>query len=95
MKSEPPDASLPRIWCDFNACGWSGTPDDNCYYAFDKQAVEALRPTEGMRLFVYDDDGGGEVIGCEARLEGFQGSWRIRPNESTWFRGRLDEKHAT
>jgi len=94
MKSTPPDASLPRVWCDFNACGWSGAPDDNCYYAFDKEAVLALHPTEGMRLFAYDDDGDGEVTGCEARLERFQDSWRIRPDESTWFTGQLDETSA-
>lgn len=96
MKSEQPDSSLPKVLCDFNACGWTGAPDDNCYYAFDKQAVEAFHPVEGMRIFAYDDDGNdGEILGCESRLEAFQGSWRIRPDHSNWFRGRLDETRAT
>ena len=94
MKSAPPDASLPRVWCDFNACGWSGAPDDNCYYTFDKVALAALRPTEGMRLFVYMDEGDGTVVGFEARLERFQDSWRIRPDERTIFRDQLDEPNA-
>jgi len=95
MKSERSDDSLPRVWCDFNACGWSGAPDDDCYYAFDKEAVEALHPTEGMRLFIYDDDLDGEIFGWEGQLERFQDSWRIRPDKSTFFRGRFDDIHAT
>ena len=95
MKSTPPDASLPKVWCDFNACGWSGEPDDNCYYAFDKEALAALRPTEGMQLVIYDDNGDGTVIGCEARLESFNMSWRFRPDEDTWFTGQLDESNVT
>jgi hypothetical protein len=89
-----PNASLPRISCDFNACGWSGAPDDDCYYAFDKQAVTALCPVDGMRVFIYDDNGDGSIIGCEARLERFLDGWRIRPDKSSWFEGRLDETQA-
>ena len=92
MRSEPPDFSLPRVWCDFNACGWSGEPDDDCYYVFDKQEVAALQPAEGMKVFIYDDNGDGTIIGCEARLEIFRDSWRMRPDKSTWFEGRLDTK---
>jgi hypothetical protein len=95
MKSEPPDAALPRLWCDFNACGWSGEPDDRCYYAFDQQALTALGPREGLRLFAFmDDDGDGEIVGCQAVLERFGMSWRIRPDAGTWFSGRLSERRV-
>jgi hypothetical protein len=88
MGDVPPEASLPRVWCDFNACGWSGEPGDNCYYALDVGALAALGPAAGARVFVWDDEGGGEVIGCEGRLEPFRGGWRVRPVAGTWFRGR-------
>jgi hypothetical protein len=80
MSSSFPEIPLPRLWCDFNALGWSGAPDDTCYYAFDQKALAALSPTEGQKLLAYDDDGACEVIGCEARLESHGESWRIRPD---------------
>lgn len=86
-----PDSSLPRLWCDFNACGWSGVSGDNCFYVFDKNAFQALPPAEGMRVVLYDDDGDGNVIGCVGRLEPYDGSWRIRPEADSWFRGRTGE----
>ena len=89
MKPSPPNTSLPKVGCDFNAIGWSGAPDDHCYYVFDQQALPA--PREGMRLFAFMDEGDGEVLGCEAVLERFGTRWRIRPDESTWFRGRLNQ----
>ncbi len=91
MASSIPDLSLPRLWCDFNACGWSGDAGDDCYYAFDKQALATLDPTEGMRVFIYDDDGDGNVMGCEGLIERHRDSWRIRPDKGTWFQGRLPE----
>ena len=89
MAPSVPDMSLPRLRCDFNACGWSGDAADDCYYAFDKQALATLDPSEGTRVFIYDDDGDGTVIGCEGLLERYQGDWRIRPVKGTWFEGRL------
>jgi len=91
MKSSPPKTSLPRVQCDFNALGWSGETGDNCYYVFEGRKFAALAPREGLRLFVFMDEGGGEVLGCEAVLEKFGTSWRARPDESTWFRGRLND----
>jgi hypothetical protein len=89
MAPSVPDMSLPRLRCDFNACGWSGDAADDCYYAFDKQALATLDPSEGTRVFIYDDDGDGTVIGCEGLLERYQRDWRIRPVKGTWFEGRL------
>jgi hypothetical protein len=87
MHSQTPNAALPRVQCDFNACGWSGEQDDDCYYVFDKEALAELGPFDGMRLLAIDDEGDGEVIGCEGRLELCHDSWRIRPVEGSWFRG--------
>ena len=93
MNSNRPDPSLPRLWCDFNAQGWTGVADDSCYYAFDIKGLANLSPHEGMRLFAFDEEGNGEVIGCEGVLEKFGESWRIRPDENTWFKGQLLENH--
>lgn len=91
-RSTPPDPVLPRVWCDFNACGWSGEPGDNCYYVIDDDAIAANGLTEGARLFVWDDEGDGNVIGCEGRLESFQGRWRVRTDAGDWYRGPLNDK---
>ena len=89
MKSIPPDPSIPRLFCDFNAQGWSGAPDDNCYYAFDEKRLAEIDPKEGLLLFAYMDELDDEIIGCEVRVEKFGESWRLRPNEDTWFEGKL------
>jgi hypothetical protein len=94
MKSEPPDPSLPRVETDFNACGWSGAPDDNCYYVFDRDALAPGRLQDGLRVFAYMDDGDGMVVGCQAVLERYGTRWRLRPDESTWWRGRLSGNAA-
>jgi hypothetical protein len=91
--TEPLPTSLPKIWCDFNACGWSGEPGDGCYYVFDERALLELGPIESMRLFVFDDDGDGDVIGCEGRLERWNDRWRVRPDEDTWFKGPIGSVH--
>jgi hypothetical protein len=90
MKSIPPNPSIPKLWCDFNAQGWSGDPGDNCYYAFDNERLAELDPKEGLLLFAYMDDLKDEIVGCEVHLETFGDSWRLRPNEETWFSGRLN-----
>jgi hypothetical protein len=90
MNAEPPDASLPWVWCDFNACGWSGQAGDTCYYVLDRRTLDGLHPAEGMRVFVFDYEGAGEMVGCAGRLEWHNGDWRVRPDEWTnWYRGRV------
>ncbi len=89
MRSEPLDAAQSWVECDFNACGWSGAADDDCYYVLDQQALVQLGPTEGMKLFIFADEGGGEFFGCEGRLERFGEAWRVRPDHGTWFERRL------
>ena len=92
-KSEPPDTSLPWVECDFNACGWTGAAGDDCYYVFDEQALLRLGPVEGARLIIFADEGGGEVFGCEGRLERFGEGWRVRPDPATWFRGQAGRQN--
>jgi hypothetical protein len=73
-------ADLPRVWCDFNACGWTGEPGDDCFYAFDRAVLENLGPQPGLRVYAYDFTGDGdEVFGCEAMVERFGEDWRLRP----------------
>jgi hypothetical protein len=89
----PPD-DIPRLGCDFNAIGWSGEPDDDCYYALDRERLGALKPTEGMRVVIYDADlgeqGKPQVLGCIATLEFHRGKasscWRARPIPGTFYR---------
>lgn len=71
-----PDSLPPSLWCDFNACGWSGCATDNCYYVFDEQALAALRPGPGQEVFLFmeDDAVGILVVGCIALLEPYLGS---------------------
>jgi hypothetical protein len=72
MGNTPVNTDLARVWCDFNACGWSGEPGDDCFYAFDRAGLESLSPHPGLRVFAYDHSGDGEeVFSCEATLERF------------------------
>jgi len=91
MKSTLPDVSLPRVWCDFNACGLSGEPGDNCYYALHREQLAVLHPSAGMRLFIWDWSDAALVVGCEAVLERYRNFWRARPVEDTWAEGKPDE----
>ncbi len=95
MEGKPPPMNIPHIWCDFNACGFSGDSDDNCYYSLDKETLNELNPTEGVVVFIYDDDlsddGQPEIFGFVATLEinPFEcpSKWRARPDKETWYRG--------
>lgn len=35
-------SKYPAVWCDFNACGWSGRPDDDCFYVLDQTRLTQL-----------------------------------------------------
>ncbi len=96
MKSTPPDASLPRLRADFNACGLSGAPGDDCYYGLFVEELAPVTPREGLRVFAYMDDGDDMVIGCEGVLEKSivhwqkdKEFWRFQPDQTSWWRGRL------
>ena len=81
--------SLPAVWCDFNACGWSGEPDDTCFYILNLDALAALRATPGTRIFIYmeDDLEGQQIVGCAATLERYRDGWRARPDGTDYYYG--------
>src|SRR5262245_35824077 len=98
MNTSRPDPAVPIIGCDFNACGWSGQDDDNCYYVLDLAAIARLPQPDGARVFVFDwkDLEEPEVVGCEATLEwvdwtelGCPRGWRAWPDEATWYSGPI------
>ncbi len=81
--------SLPAVWCDFNACGWSGEPDDTCFYILDRNALAALRAGSGTRIFIYmeNDVAGQQIVGCAATLEWYGDGWRVRPDGTNSYGG--------
>jgi len=90
MEGQLPIEPLPFVWCDFNACGWAGNGDES-YYALDKKKLAALVAYDGMRVFLYDNEEPGMILGCVAQLryvtvEAFSG-WRAEPAAGTWYRG--------
>ncbi len=95
MEGIPPPENIPHIWCDFNACGFSGDNDDNCYYVLLKEKLLELNPIEGTIVFIYEDDlsddGEPEIFGFIAKLEKdpfeCNSKWRARPDLDTWYRG--------
>jgi len=78
-----------HVWCDFNACGWSGTDGDDCYYVF---ALDDLStpPENGMQVLLYDweDEAKTEVLAQVANLEKTDGGWRARPT-GDFYSGRV------
>jgi hypothetical protein len=75
----------PIYWCDFNACGLSGDPKDNCFYRFGPKGDPIdTNPLVGMKVLLYDEDGDDELLTCEATLEFDSGWWRARPNAESW-----------
>jgi hypothetical protein len=81
-------SDLPPLWCDFNACGWSGRPDDNCYYSLDKVRVEEFKA--GDRVFLYDVDlvdGAMGVIGIDAELIEDRSGLIARPLGDAFYSG--------
>jgi hypothetical protein len=90
MKNDEERLRLPWIWCDFNAQGWSGAPDDTCYYVWDEKALDAIGKEEGMKLIIYMEDGPSEAVACIAVLESYKHSWRLRPLEDSLFRQRTE-----
>jgi hypothetical protein len=100
-----PDPTIPPLRCDFNACGWSGEPDDNCYYSLYRDELARLNPPSGKQVYIYDDDisdeGQPEVFGCTATIEHVhlrgRPYVRARPTTGPWYRGPKPAywKHGT
>ncbi|HAM21733.1 MAG TPA: hypothetical protein DCQ04_05550 [Actinobacteria bacterium] len=79
----------PAVWCDFNAGGWSGRPDDDCYYVLDRERLKDLKAKAGMKVFLYDDESadGKEVVGIEAELVEDRDSLIAKPLEGAFYHG--------
>ncbi|HEY2081533.1 MAG TPA: hypothetical protein VGI88_02020 [Verrucomicrobiae bacterium] len=89
--SELPSRLLPKLYCDLNSCGLSGEPDDNCFYALDREQLATMHPTAGMRVFIWDWSDSELFIGREASLEQFGENWRARPIDEIWHEAKPDE----
>lgn len=95
MEGSKPSKDLPVVDCDFNACGLSGEPSDDCYYRLDPVALAKLCDFTGTQIFIYMGDtaadGAPEIFGYVAILERYSwphaSGWRARPIKDTWYRG--------
>lgn len=83
--------SLPALGCDFNACGWSGLPDDNCYYAMDRKTLDKLIRDGRLLAFGYMEDSETEFTGVAIQLERYGDDWRARPASADFVYGNLTE----
>jgi hypothetical protein len=93
-QSRDQTSPVPKIWCDFNACGLSGEADDFCFYSFDRHIFYELPPETGLRVFIWDYSDEEEIIAFEATLEPFPDhvtGWRARPDEEKFYRGPVLE----
>jgi hypothetical protein len=88
-KPNPPRSNYPPVWCDFNACGWSGKPDDDCFYVLDLKRLAELGAKAGDTVFLYMEDSadGREVTGVEGELVEVTGKLIARPLDQDYYQG--------
>ena len=90
MEGSLPIEEMPAVWADFNACGWAGN-GDRSFYALDQDALAAAAPTNGKRVFLWDEDKPATILGCVAVLEyvsiGQFNGWRAVPVVGSHYRG--------
>ena len=84
MHDKAPDPKYPRIYVDFNACGWAGG-DDPCYYVYSKSDLQNFVPADGMVVCIYMESDEASVVGCLAHMESYKNDWRFRELEGSWF----------
>jgi hypothetical protein len=81
--------SLPRIWFDSNACGWSGEVGDACYYILRPKFL--LPDLVGRRVLIFMPEDDMDVVACEAIIEEIAlragRTYRANPVEGTWYVG--------
>lgn len=79
-REDLPSPLPPRVWCDFNACGWNGEDDDDCYYQLDSADIDAINSPEAtVLLYDWEDDHETEVLAQVGRLESWRERFRARP----------------
>lgn len=91
LMSREEQLSLPALWCDFNACGLSGLPGDNCYYSMKSDTLAALTNCGRLRVFGYMEDSENEFAGVAIQLERYREGWRARPISDPFVYGHLNE----
>ncbi len=85
-----PHSKYPAVWCDFNACGWSGKKEDNCFYVLDQRRLTELGARAGERVFLFMEDSadGQDVTGIEGELVDSGSKLIARPFEQEYYHGR-------
>ena len=90
MEGRPPSKEIPAVWADFNARGWAGA-GDSAFYVLDPTTLALAQPTEGKRIFLWETDEPGTILGWVAALEhvtvGQFVGWRAVPVPDTFYRG--------
>jgi hypothetical protein len=90
MEGSLPAKQTPAVRADFNARGWAGA-GDTALYVLDPGAVAAATAARGTRVFVWDEDEPGTILGCLAILEhvsiGCFTGWRAVPVPDSFYRG--------
>jgi hypothetical protein len=90
MEGHPPTAETPAVWADLNAQGWAGA-GDTAFYVLDPTALALAQPEVGKRVFLWDHDEPGTVLGWIAVLEhvtvGQFTGWRAIPVPGSFYRG--------
>jgi hypothetical protein len=90
MEGSLPIEETPAVWADFNARGWAGG-SDTALYVLDPAALATVQPEDGKRVFAWDEDEPGSILGCVAVLErasvGHFSGWRAVPVPGSFYRG--------
>lgn len=89
MSMQLNNLSIPTVWCDFNASGWSQEENDNCYYIFNKSSINQLDNITDIVVFAYMPENIEETlfVGCQAQIEICEDDYRLRPIEGSWISG--------
>jgi hypothetical protein len=84
-----PRTRYPAAWCDFNACGWSGRPDDNCFYVLDQERLAEVGAKVGDKVFLFMEGSADsqEVTGIEGKLLESSGKMIARPLDQEYYNG--------
>jgi hypothetical protein len=84
MQKTAPDSKFPRIYVDFNACGFPGV-EGRCYFAYSEHDLQKIAPKEGMTVCAYMESDELSVVGCLTRLEFREGRWLFHELADSWF----------
>ena len=82
-------SKYPAVWCDFNACGWSGNEDDTCFYVLDQKRLVELGSKADDRVFLFMEDSadGRQITGVEGELVDAADGLIARPLNEEYYHG--------